>query len=88
MTAERFVEYNGVRVYRSGDLARWEDHGEVAILGRNDGQVKLRGFRVELGEIEGIAAKYAGFRHAVAEVKSVGTAQQLCLYYTSDAEID
>ena len=88
MTAERFVEYNGVRVYRSGDLARWEDNGEVAILGRNDGQVKLRGFRVELGEIEGIAAKYAGIRQAVADVKSVGAAQQLCLYYTSDAEID
>jgi len=88
MTAERFVEYKGVRVYRSGDLARWEDNGDVEILGRNDGQVKLRGFRVELGEIEGVAAKFEGINQAIADVKTVGAAQQLCLYYTSNAEID
>ena len=88
MTAERFVDYHGIRVYRSGDLARWEDNGDVEILGRNDGQVKLRGFRVELGEIEGVAVKYSDIRQAVADVKSIGATQQLCLYYTSDTEID
>lgn len=88
MTAERFTEYNGIRVYRSGDLAKWRPDGDVEILGRNDGQVKLRGFRVELGEIEGIAAKYQGIRQAVADIKEVGTVQHLCLFYTSEAEID
>ncbi len=88
MTAERFVEYKGIRVYRSGDLARWQPDGTVEILGRNDGQVKLRGFRVELGEIEGVAAKYPGVKQAVADVKQVGAMQHLCLYYTSDADID
>lgn len=88
MTAERFVEHRGVRVYRSGDLARWLPDGAVEIIGRNDGQVKLRGFRVELGEIEGVAAKYAGVRQAVADVKNIGPMQHLCLYYTSNEELD
>ncbi|MCQ2303479.1 MAG: amino acid adenylation domain-containing protein [Bacteroidales bacterium] len=88
MTAERFVDYQGKRVYRSGDLTRWGTDGQVEIVGRNDGQVKLRGFRVELGEIEGIASKFKGIRQAVADIKKVGAAQLLCLYYTSDLEID
>lgn len=88
MTAERFVQYNGIRVYRSGDLARWEDDGDVEIIGRNDGQVKLRGFRVELGEIEGVASKFQNIKQAVADIKEVGTVQHLCLYYTADTEID
>jgi acyl carrier protein len=88
MTAERFVEYQGVRVYRSGDLARWVPDGSVEILGRNDDQVKLRGFRVELGEIEGVAVKFDGLRQAVADIKEIGAMQHLCLYYTSDEELD
>ena len=88
MTAERFVEYQGVRVYRSGDLARWVPDGSVEILGRNDDQVKLRGFRVELGEIEGVAVKFVGLRQAVADIKEIGAMQHLCLYYTSDEELD
>ena len=88
MTAERFVEYQGVRVYRSGDLARWQPDGSVEILGRNDDQVKLRGFRVELGEIEGVAGRFQGIRQAVADIKEVGAMQHLCLYYTSDEPLD
>lgn len=37
MTAEQFVEYNGLRWYKTGDLAKWTDHGEIIVLGRNDG---------------------------------------------------
>ncbi len=88
MTAERFTEYNGVRVYRSGDLARWLPNGEVEILGRIDSQIKLRGFRIELGEIETVACKFSGIKQAVVDVKEVGAMQHLCLYYTADKEID
>ena len=88
MTAERFVEYAGIRVYRSGDLARWEPDGDVEILGRNDGQVKLRGFRIELGEVENLSVKFPGIRQTVADVKDIGTTQHLCLYYVSDDTVD
>ena len=88
MTAERFVEYAGIRVYKSGDLARWEPDGDVEILGRNDGQVKLRGFRIELGEVENLSVKFPGIRQTVADVKDIGSTQHLCLYYVSDDTVD
>ena len=52
LTAQRFVVRDGVRYYRSGDLARALPSGELEYLGRNDAQVKRRGFRIELEEIE------------------------------------
>jgi amino acid adenylation domain-containing protein len=54
LTAERFIPspFGAGRLYRSGDTARYREHGEVEFLGRNDDQVKIRGFRIELGEIE------------------------------------
>jgi len=52
LTAERFVETPEGRFYNSGDLARWTQQGEIEILGRIDNQVKLRGQRIELEEIE------------------------------------
>ena len=65
-TAERFVDFEGRRWYRTGDLARYWPDGTVEFLGRADNQVKVRGFRVELGEIEGALRTLAGVRHAVA----------------------
>jgi amino acid adenylation domain-containing protein len=51
LTAQRFLDVNGFRAYRSGDLARMTADGDVEYMGRADQQVKIRGFRVELGEI-------------------------------------
>jgi len=52
LTAERFVEIDGCRHYRTGDAGRWREDGALLCLGRRDAQVKLHGYRIELGEIE------------------------------------
>ena len=63
LTAERFV---GGRLYRSGDMARRREDGELVYLGRHDGQVKISGFRIELGEVEAAMLACAGVKQACA----------------------
>lgn len=71
-TAQRFVEYDGLRWYRTGDLARYLPDGTVDFLGRADHQVKIRGYRVELGEIETALTTLPSVRQAVALVTGSG----------------
>lgn len=54
------------RIYRSGDLARWREDGTIEFLGRSDGQVKINGYRVELGAIEATASDHPQVQQAVA----------------------
>ncbi|ORW09558.1 non-ribosomal peptide synthetase [Mycobacterium kyorinense] len=67
-TAERFVEREGVRWYKTGDMARYWPDGTIEFLGRADNQVQIRGYRVELGEVESALRTVPGVRHAVAAV--------------------
>ncbi|MFF4189936.1 amino acid adenylation domain-containing protein [Nonomuraea sp. NPDC001831] len=69
LTAERFLPApNGQRLYRTGDLARWLPSGELEYLGRTDHQVKIRGMRVELGEIEAVLRERPGVTAAAAKL--------------------
>ncbi|MEU1516068.1 amino acid adenylation domain-containing protein [Streptomyces sp. NPDC005811] len=89
LTAERFVpdpfgegEPGGSRLYRSGDLVRYDEQGQLHFLGRIDHQVKVRGYRVELGEIEAALAGQEGVRDAVVAVR----AGQLAAYVVLAAD--
>ena len=88
LTAKNFVEYNGERMYRSGDYAKWDADGNVEILGRLDNQIKLRGLRIELGEIEGLIEKQPDIKKAVVVIRKLSGQDNLCAYFTADREID
>ena len=87
MTRERFVDYHGERIYKSGDYAKWLPDGDVVILGRTDHQIKLRGLRIELGEIENVMLKVEGLKKVVILIRKINDKEHLCAYYTADREI-
>jgi amino acid adenylation domain-containing protein len=83
-TADRFVAdpYGpaGSRMYRSGDLVRWRQEGELDYLGRTDDQVKIRGFRVELAEIEAVLRTAPGIREAAVMAREEPGGRYLAAY--------
>jgi amino acid adenylation domain-containing protein len=81
LTAERFVQHSRFgRIYRTGDRVRRRGDGGLQYLGRLDDQIKLRGFRNELGEIESVLAAQPGVSRAVAAVRTDGGEPRLVAY--------
>ncbi|MGW5048877.1 amino acid adenylation domain-containing protein [Streptomyces griseoluteus] len=89
LTAERFVPdpygVPGARLYRTGDLARRRRDGAIEFLGRVDRQVKVRGHRVELGEIEARLSELPGVRDAVVVVSATGRGERALTAYVVPA---
>ncbi|MFJ5296286.1 amino acid adenylation domain-containing protein [Pseudomonas sp. NPDC088368] len=90
LTAERFLPdpfgEPGARLYRSGDLARWNAEGTLEYVGRADFQVKIRGQRIELGEIESVLLAQPSVRDAVVSAQPTPHGPQLVAYVVAEAE--
>ncbi|ERM15997.1 non-ribosomal peptide synthetase [Brevibacillus laterosporus] len=90
-TSEKFVinPFQTDRMmYRTGDLARWLPDGTIEFKGRIDHQIKIRGFRVELGEIESCLVKHPAVHEAVVIVEEVGASQNLTAYYVGQHDVN
>ena len=84
LTKEKFIPnpFNpGTRMYKSGDLARWLDDGNIEYLGRIDTQVKIRGFRIEMGEIEAQLNQYPEIKDSVIIAQGQEGDKKLIAYY-------
>lgn len=88
MTADKFIQFEGRNAYRSGDLAKWNHHGKIEFMGRMDNQVKLRGLRVELDEIENVMNQYPTVKSSVVLVKEKDSNQFLCGYFVAESQVE
>ena len=90
LTAEKFVPdpfstKPGKRLYRTGDLARYHSDGSIEFIGRLDNQVKLRGFRVELGEIEVVLGQHPNVSQAIVVIRNDQPGDQRLIAYLTAA---
>ena len=77
------------RAYRTGDIVRWLPDGNIEYIGRNDGQVKVRGFRIELTEVEKVIRDYPGIKDAtVAAFDAPSGGKFIAAYVVSDEKVD
>ncbi|MEM9920978.1 MAG: amino acid adenylation domain-containing protein, partial [Bacteroidota bacterium] len=92
LTKERFIQHPfipGERLYKTGDLGRWCEDGNIEYLGRFDEQVKIRGHRIELGEIETAMAGYAAsWQQIVVLAKERNGEQVLAAYFVAGETVD
>ena len=88
-TAESYIEWNGLRCYRSGDIVRYLPDGNIQFVGRQDGQVKIRGFRIELKEVEAVIREFKGIKDATVQAFDYPNGGKfIAAYIVSDEKID
>ncbi len=87
-TEEAFLTINGIPYYRSGDYAISRPDGEIELLGRIDNQIKLRGLRIEIGEIESNIGRFPKIKNTAVVIKKINSSEHLCAYFTGEEEID
>jgi amino acid adenylation domain-containing protein len=81
LTREKFIYLDGVRFYRTGDQGRFNHEGYLELVGRSDFQVKLRGMRVELGEIEHHLRRAPGVENGVVSARELGDGEKSLVAY-------
>jgi len=87
-TQKVFLTLNDIPYYNTGDLGKKDANGELYVHGRNDTQIKLRGLRIELSEIEGAIANYENISLSKVVVKKLNSVEHLCAYFTAMTDID
>jgi len=92
LTQQKFVDdiFEGKgKMYRTGDLAKWDADGNIEYCGRADHQIKIRGYRIELKEIESQIKKIPGIKEVVVTIKeSIINEKVICAYYTCEYALD
>lgn len=91
LTANTFVDnpFGPGKLYRTGDLAYWREDGSIMYVGRNDFQVKIRGLRIELEEIENAICSVPGIFESVVVVRKDETGRQIiCAFYSETTSVD
>ncbi len=90
LTKEKFIRnpFGDGRLYKTGDLGKWTDSGDLEYLGRMDRQVKIRGFRIELGEIEINILRYPAIEHAVVVAVETDSIQDIVAYIVAQQGLD
>jgi amino acid adenylation domain-containing protein/thioester reductase-like protein len=95
-TETSFIEHEKLgRIYRTGDLGKWNKNGYIEILGRKDNQIKISGYRIELGEIENKLASCPEIKHAIVTAKNFSSNsakfskdKYIVAYYVADKKLD
>lgn len=91
LTDERFIQspFNeNEKLYKTGDLVKWNDEGNIVFEGRADQQVKVRGFRIELGEIESVISSFEAVNRCAVIARDFKGTKQLIAFYTSEEEVN
>jgi amino acid adenylation domain-containing protein/thioester reductase-like protein len=92
LTQEKFIDnpfLPGQKMYKTGDIVRWRSDGNIEYMGRSDFQVKLRGFRIEMGEIENHLREYPAIKDIIVTDKDDPAGNKyLCAYYLAEQELD
>ncbi|SDO17751.1 amino acid adenylation domain-containing protein [Eubacterium maltosivorans] len=88
LTEKSFFRIGNLKAYHSGDLAAWDIDGKLPFFGRLDNQVKLRGLRVELDEVEAAINSYEGVKSSIVQVRGKDDGQFLCGFFTADHTVD
>ncbi|MEN2403189.1 AMP-binding protein, partial [Flavobacterium sp. MC2016-06] len=91
LTKDRFIAdpfREGYNVYRTGDVAKWQSDGSIAYLGRIDNQVKIRGNRIELGEVETAILEFDAIQQVVVMAQELKSEKVLGAYIVSEKTVD
>lgn len=92
LTIEKFTsnpfDQTSTKLYKTGDLVKWNPNGTIDFIGRIDGQVKIRGFRVELNEINNTILTYPNVKNSSTIIQTIDNSKEICAYLIPKGELD